>query len=455
MSDREVPETWEITAAGNLATYVRGVTYKKEQSSISNRPGMIPILRANNISGSLVLDDLVFVDQGLVAEEQRVRKGDIVFAMSSGSKKHVGKCATATRNLDAGFGAFCGVLRPSHEVNGSFLSYQFATKAFRNRIERQSRGTNINNLKREHLLTYEVALPPIKEQDRIAAKIEELFSELDKGAEALKNAREQLKVYRETVVDHAVGGAKSDGFQTYPLAALIGPIQQGWSPKCDLNRAPLDCEWAIIKTTAVQPMQYLAEECKPLPDDLEPREGIAICDGDILMTRKGPRSRTGVVCLVRKSRPRSMLCDTVYRFRSNEDLVIPEYLEIALNAPRVVAQIDSKKSGINDSGISLNHGRIKSIQLPVPKHKARQAEIVRATEEILSKIGSTEWEVDQQIARSEVLKQAILKKAFCGQLVAQDPNDEPASVLLEQIRAEMDEAGNDNNNRKRKKRTST
>ncbi len=98
------------------------------------------------------------------------------------------------------------MLRPFSQTNNRFLAYQFSSREFRHYIEAVSKGTNINNLKREHLLYYQVALPPANEQYRIVAKIEQLFSELDKGIEALKTAREQLKVYRQAVLKHAFEG---------------------------------------------------------------------------------------------------------------------------------------------------------------------------------------------------------------------------------------------------------
>lgn len=449
-----IPKTWATIPASALATFVRGVSYRKEQASNIGQPGMVAILRANNIADTLVLDDLIFVDDHVVSDDQRIKRGDIVFAMSSGSKKHVGKCAIAVKDLDAAFGAFCGVLRPSRDVNASFLAYQFTGNRFRRTVERAARGTNINNLKQQHLLDYELVLPPVDEQDRIVAKIEELFCELDNANDSLRTALQQLRLYREVILDDALQGAKRS---MRPLGDLIGPIQQGWSPKCELNRQPESGEWAIIKTTAVQPMRHLPQECKPLPKDLEPDAQIAIREGDILMTRKGPRQRTGVVCLARKVRPRSMLCDTVYRFRANEDLILPEYLELALNSPRVVADIDRRKSGISDSGISLNHRKIQNVCVPLPRDISEQRKIVARVEAAVSSIDNMEAEGERQMNRAATLKQAILRKAFSGELVEQDARDEPASVLLERITIESGQVPQENGARRttRRRRTGT
>jgi type I restriction enzyme, S subunit len=300
----------------------------------------------------------------------------------------------------------------------------------------QAKG-DIPGLSRSHILEHQVLLPSASQQRRIVAKIEELFSELDKGVEYLTTARKKLNVFRLVVLHQSICDDRGFPYHTKPLDELIGPMQQGWSPKCDLNRAPDDGEWAIIKTTVVQPMAYLAGECKPFPVELKSRPDIEIHDGDILMTRKGPRPRTGVVCYVRRARPKSMLCDTVYRFRALEESIDPEYLELALNSPSVAQEIDTRKSGISESGISLNHARIRSLRVPVPEDKQLQRRIVLKARERLSVIEYNEALIDEQIQRITVIRQSILQQAFSGRLVAENPKDEPASVLLGRIRAEQ------------------
>jgi type I restriction enzyme S subunit len=129
-----------------------------------------------------------------------------------------------------------------------------------------------------------------------------------------------------------------------------------------------------------------------------------------------------------------MVCDTVYRFRCRPEIVNPAYLEIALNTPVVIEAIDRLKSGINDSGVSLTHNKLYAVAIPLPP-LAEQEQIVALVEERLSQIDSAEKTIDAELIRSKRLRQSILKRAFEGKLVAQDPNDEPASVLLERIKA--------------------
>ena len=97
-----------MVGLGEVASVVRGVTYKKEQASSVPEDGFVPILRATNIQGHLNFDELVYVPEAVVRPEQRLRPGDVVLAASSGSAAVVGK-STAQRALEWLVGAFCAV----------------------------------------------------------------------------------------------------------------------------------------------------------------------------------------------------------------------------------------------------------------------------------------------------------------------------------------------------------
>ncbi|TAE77791.1 MAG: hypothetical protein EAZ84_03380 [Verrucomicrobia bacterium] len=225
MSEDSLPGGWVKCPTSEVATLIRGVSYSKEDARKTEAPGFLPILRANNIDGVINFDDLTFVRSNLISSDQRLRSGDILFAMSSGSRNLVGKSARITRDLEAGFGAFCGVLRPSPETSNQFLAWAYQTREFRHAISEVAKGSNINNLKREHLLDYEVPLPPLAEQKRIVAKIEELFSELDAGEESLRRARRQLGVYRQSLLKQAFEGKLTAPWRAQHPDLLESPDQ--------------------------------------------------------------------------------------------------------------------------------------------------------------------------------------------------------------------------------------
>jgi len=308
-------------------------------------------------------------------------------------------------------------------------------------VTKDSRGSTVKYIRIGNLTEYQVRVPPLNEQHRIVAKIEELFSELEKGVESLKTAKAQLAVYRQSVLKAAMEGELLAQINDVPvqlveLERVISSLDQGWSPKCKNEPAASEAEWAVIKTSAVQHATFVEEENKALPSNLEPRSHLEIQQGELLITRAGPRTRVGVCCLVRKTRGRLMICDKVYRIRCG-DSILPEYLEAALNSPSILDELESLKSGISDSGVNLTQGRFKQLNIPLPTTDI-QHQIVQEIESRFSVVEKMEQTIEESLQKAEALRQSILKRAFESKLVPQDPTDEPASELLARIKAERE-----------------
>ncbi|MEL7485508.1 MAG: restriction endonuclease subunit S, partial [Planctomycetota bacterium] len=204
----DVPEHWVSTTVLEIAELVRGVTYKKEQARDESGPGLVPLLRANNIKQHLLLDDqLVYVPVDVVKDDQRLRPNDVVLAMSSGSKSVVGKTARFHgAEAPFTFGAFCGVLRPSPDIDSTYFALALQSPVYRRYVSTVAAGVNINNLRRAHLEDYQIPVSPLLEQQAIAAKVEALFSELDAGVAHLEAARALLTRYRQSVLKAAFEG---------------------------------------------------------------------------------------------------------------------------------------------------------------------------------------------------------------------------------------------------------
>ena len=111
----KMPDRWAIASGEDLFSSVRGVSYEKSDASRLPDKGLIPILRANNISsdGRIITDDLVYVPERYASSEQYLKDGDLLIAASSGSRSVVGKAARASSEHGRfAFGAFCTVARP-------------------------------------------------------------------------------------------------------------------------------------------------------------------------------------------------------------------------------------------------------------------------------------------------------------------------------------------------------
>lgn len=433
----DIPNEWKWVGIKTIGDVVSGGTPPTKESSYWS--GSISWLSPSDLTGytskTISRGAKSITEEGLKhCSAKQMPSGSVHFT----SRAPIGYVAISSQSICTNQG-FKSIV-PARGIFNEYLYYYL--KAAKHIAEERATGTTFREISGAAFGKLPIPIAPTNEQHRIVEKIEELFSELDKGIESLSLAREQIKVFRMSLIDAALNTSISGKELVVPLSGLIGKIQQGWSPKCELIRPVQDGDWAVIKTTALQPMKYLSHECKLFPEDLKPRATIEIKVGDLLMTRKGPRKRTGVVCLVRETRKKSMLCDTVYRFRCDETKVAPEYLELVLNSPYIVSELDRRKSGISDSGISLNHGKIKSLPIKIIGDVKEQRSFVRSLGIQLEAISKAEQELEEQLQRSEGLRQSILKKAFTGRLVPQEPKDEPASVLLNRIARERAEAAN-------------
>ena len=109
--ENNIPKEWISMKVEEIGELIRGINYKKEEASNISKENYKPILRANNINIKINFDDLVYVPKENIKKEQYIKNGDIIFAMSSGSKHLVGKSAQIYFDYDGSFGAFCGLLR--------------------------------------------------------------------------------------------------------------------------------------------------------------------------------------------------------------------------------------------------------------------------------------------------------------------------------------------------------
>lgn len=297
---------------------------------------------------------------------------------------------------------------PKPFVNSEFLYYQLIY--LRKTIQDMGSGTTFKEISAKKFGAVQVTIPPLVEQEHIISRIEELFSQLDASVAELKTAKERLKVYRQAVLNSCLG----DG-TLRSIGECIKSMGQGWSPKCERISIEDDDSWAVITTTAIQPMNFSFKENKKLPDSLEPRVKHELKVGDLLITRAGPRSRCGVCCMVKQTKKRLLNCDKVYCLKVNDLIVLPEYMEAVLNAPNFQREIAFCKTGGNDSGVNLTQSRFLSIEVPTPSLDIQKM-ILAKIDANLSVCDSIEKTVDTALQQAEALRQSILKKAFEGGL---------------------------------------
>lgn len=188
-------------------------------------------------------------------------------------------------------------------------------------------------------------------------------------------------------------------------------LHQGWSPQCEGEASSSETQWGVLKTTSIQPLEFLPEHNKALPPALEPRPNLEVREGDLLITCAGPRGRCGVSCLVEHTRRRLMISGKMYRFRANESLVSSRYLAMYLQSAPAQDDIDLMKSGGSESGLNLTHERFSKLQVPVAP-RPEQERVVQVLDLAFEAMATAQANTEKSLGSARRLFEGILKSVF-------------------------------------------
>ena len=393
------------TKLSDVATLVRGVSYPKNLSSKTPKSGYTPIFRANNISTVLNEDSLVYVDNSQIDSTQLVQEGDILIAMSSGSKHLVGKAAQAQADTGLAFGAFCGLVRPSGGINSKYLGYFFQSKQYRDYTSVVSKGSNINNLKRSHIENIELPIFEEPEQEKIVAKIEELFSEIDNSNRSMESIDKLIVAYRESLLFYSLS---------------------------DLNPLVKETDWLVkpfsevaeVKSNLVNPKDY-PDHPHIAPNNIERNTGRLLeyqtikadgvrspkhlfFEGQIVYSKIRPYLNKLIIA------PFEGLCSAdMYPVQS--DAIDVEYLYYFMLSRHFTNQ--STTAGSRSVLPKINQRELSKVVISFPESKLVQQQIVNEIEMKLSELDKLKESTIQGSISSKTLKQSVLSKAFKGELV--------------------------------------
>jgi len=389
---------------GDVCDQLRGVSYNKSDATAVPVSGSVPVLRANNIDDGLInLDDLVYVPRRLILSRQFIKKGDVVIAASSGSLSVVGKAAQARKDIDAGFGAFCKLLRPGEKVNSGFFGYYFQNRKYRHTISSLAAGANINNLKNEHINDLDFPDLPLPEQKRIAEI-------LDLADEARRNRRENLKLYDDLIRSlflQTFGDPVSNpmGWAEGTIRDLVTEAKYGTSEKSHLTTG----KYPVLRMGNITyEGNWDFSDLKYMDLDDNELDKYLVHKGDLLFNRTNSRELVGKTAVYREDKPMAY-AGYLIRVRPNEHANI-EYIAAYLNSAWAKHYLRDKCKSIVGMA-NINAQELQNIPIPKPPVKIQHQFAVKVTE------------INAQKAREQALyKQhddlfnSLLQRAFKGDL---------------------------------------
>jgi len=314
------------------------------------------------------------------------------------------------------------VVHPFIKISSDFLFYYLNSVNFKPYIS----GSAQPQITRISLQPLSLPLPPLAEQERIVEKIEALFADIDEGVERLKSAQAQIKQYRQSVLKFAFEGKlyKTTDWKEVQLKDVCD-VRDGThdSPKYVDNGYPLVTSKNLKNgKITTNNLKYITEADY---NKINERSQVEI--GDVLFAMIGTIGNPVVIVY-----PVNYAIKNVALLKKSK-IILPFFIKYFLDSTYVQKKMLKDAKGSTQKFVPLGYLRNFKIVLPSLPEQQR---IVEEIEKRFAVADELEKAVNEGLEKAEKLKQSILKKAFEGKLVPQDPNDEPASVLLARIKKE-------------------
>ncbi|UTC66463.1 MULTISPECIES: restriction endonuclease subunit S [unclassified Treponema] len=201
-----VPEGWTWCRLGEIGQIISGTSYQK--NDIISK-GTLRILRGGNIQNNALIlkNDDIFIQNKYIDIRKNVILGDIIIVASTGSTNSIGKPAFIDKDYTyTQIGAFLRIIRMILLPISKYINLIFQSEYYTNYIQNNIKGTNINNIKAEHLQRMVLPLPPLSEQQRIVAKIETIFAHIDLLEQNKADLQTAVKQAKSKILDLAIRG---------------------------------------------------------------------------------------------------------------------------------------------------------------------------------------------------------------------------------------------------------
>ena len=429
----KVPENWCWIRISDIAQILNGFAFKSQMYADSG----IRIIRISNVQDGYIDDDKpVFypLDSQDFIKSFMLRDRDLLMSLTG----NVGRVAIIDNSmLPAALNQRVACIRMLNpDYNKCFLFYYFLRKEFIQDCIKNSKGPAQLNMSTEWLKGYPIPLPPLAEQQRIIDRIESLFAKLDEAKQKAQDALDSFETRKAAILHKAFTGELTAqwrkehgvGMETWSSCKLIDILvekpRNGYSPKpVDYVTACKSMTLSATTTGVFKPefFKYIDEE---IPEDSH----LWLTPGDILIQRANSLEKVGMSAIYTGAEYEFIYPDLMMKLTVKEPNN-KHYVDYYLKTDEILNYFRSNATGTAGNMPKINQKVVSETPLILPETQ-EQAEIVRLLDDLLAKEQQAKEAAKGVLEQIDLIKKAILARAFRGELGTNDPSEESAAELL-------------------------
>ncbi len=432
----KLPGGWCPARLGELCSRIVDGSHNPPKAAQSGKA----MLSARNIQGRRILfDDFRWISESAFAVEHgrtQIAPGDVLLTIVG----TIGRTAVVpTDSPSFALQRSVAVLKAQSTADPRYLAYVLESPAVQRYLVENAKGTAQKGIYLGALGAVEVPLAPTLEQKRIADRLDALLARVDICRARLDRGPTILKRLRQSILATATSGdltkdwreerGLSSEWKDAALGSLLVDVRYGTSKKCayEPRKTP------VLRIPNIVGGAISHEDIKYAEFDKDEHKRLALVPGDILMIRSnGSLGLVGQTALVSERESGFLYAGYLIRLRPDAAQARSAYLSLFLGSPSSRTRIEQtarSTTGVNN----INAEEIRGFPVPVPALD-EQDEIIRRVGVLFEFANQLERRLTSAQSHVERTTPSILAKAFRGELVPQDPSDEPASALLERIR---------------------
>jgi type I restriction enzyme S subunit len=405
---------WPVTRLGNLADLVtKGTTPTSIGHSFVEDGINFVKIESISTTGEFINNKFghITLDCHAVLRRSQLKAGDILFSIAGA----LGRTAFVTDAiLPANTNQALAIIRlkPDDAVFPKFVLKALETGVVLEQIEKFKGGVAQLNLSLVQVRDLQIALPPLSEQQRIVAILDEAFADL---ATAKANAEKNLKNARALFESHlnSVFEQRSEGWVETTLEKILSSQpRNGWSPPA-ANHS--DTGTPVLTLSSVTGFQFRAEKIKYTSAPTDIRRHYWVNNGDFLITRSNTPELVGHVAIASGIEQPTIYPDLIMRMNPNPEKMMTEFLYYQLRTPKLRSEITSRAQGANPTMKKLNKEAVQTLPICMPPISV-QKRAVNTLSSLASETQRLESLYQRKLAALDELKQSLLNKAFTGEL---------------------------------------